>query len=89
MTDPTLDEFNPQEQPKIVWPASVLVARAYLDQLDAQQGDSAGARTRRCGSALDTSGQGQAREGGARPAERSRGQLDQDAAAASGAMRCG
>jgi hypothetical protein len=27
------DEFNPQEQPKIVWPASFVVARAYVDQL--------------------------------------------------------
>ncbi|HYW31494.1 MAG TPA: hypothetical protein VE869_08315 [Gemmatimonas sp.] len=25
--------FNPQEQPKLVWPASFVVARAYLDQL--------------------------------------------------------
>jgi hypothetical protein len=27
------DEFNPQEQPRVVWPASFVVARAYLDQL--------------------------------------------------------
>ncbi len=27
------DEFNPQHQPKIVWPADLVVARAYLDQL--------------------------------------------------------
>jgi hypothetical protein len=27
------DHFNPQEQPKLVWPASFVVARAYLDQL--------------------------------------------------------
>ena len=26
-------EFNPQQQPKVVWPASSVVARAYLDQL--------------------------------------------------------
>jgi hypothetical protein len=28
-----LDEFNAQEQSKIVWPATSVVARAYLDQL--------------------------------------------------------
>ena len=28
-----LDEFNPQHQPRIEWPAEVVVARAYLDQL--------------------------------------------------------
>jgi hypothetical protein len=28
-----LDYFNTQDQPKIVWPASFVVARAYLDQL--------------------------------------------------------
>ncbi len=27
------DVFNPQNQPKFVWPASFVVARAYLDQL--------------------------------------------------------
>jgi hypothetical protein len=27
------DQFNPQEQPKFVWPASFSLARAYLDQL--------------------------------------------------------
>ena len=26
-------EFNPQQQPKVVWPASSVVARAYVDQL--------------------------------------------------------
>jgi hypothetical protein len=28
------DEFNPQEQPRIMWPATPTVARAYLDQLN-------------------------------------------------------
>ena len=31
-------EFNPQQQPKVVWPASSVVARAYLDQLTRSQG---------------------------------------------------
>ena len=28
-----MDVFNPQEQPKVTWPANAAVARAYLDQL--------------------------------------------------------
>ena len=28
-----LAEFNPQQQPRVVWPANATVARAYLDQL--------------------------------------------------------
>ena len=32
------EEFNAQEQPKIVWPASSVVARAYLDQLTRTKG---------------------------------------------------
>jgi hypothetical protein len=33
-----LDYFNTQDQPKIVWPASVVVARAYADQLARSNG---------------------------------------------------
>jgi len=32
------DLFNPQNQPKFVWPASFVVARAYLDQLNRGKG---------------------------------------------------
>jgi hypothetical protein len=32
------DHFNAQEQPKLVWPASLVVARAYLDQLVRSKG---------------------------------------------------
>ncbi len=31
------EEFNSQNQPKVVWPASFIVARAYLDQLERTQ----------------------------------------------------
>ncbi|HEY0969652.1 MAG TPA: hypothetical protein VGE02_01610 [Gemmatimonadales bacterium] len=31
-------EFNPQSQPKLVWPATFSLARAYLDQLERGQG---------------------------------------------------
>jgi hypothetical protein len=34
------DVFNPQNQPKLVWPASFVVARAYLDQLVRDNGIS-------------------------------------------------
>src|SRR5439155_1482837 len=33
-----LDYFNSQDQPKLVWPASIVVARAYLDQLARSSG---------------------------------------------------
>jgi hypothetical protein len=33
-----MDVFNPQRQPKLVWPASFVVARAYLDQLERNHG---------------------------------------------------
>ena len=36
------DYFNAQQQPKIVWPASFSVARAYVDQLERSRGLSAG-----------------------------------------------
>ncbi len=29
----TFDTFNPQEQPRVTWPATFVVAKAYLDQL--------------------------------------------------------
>jgi hypothetical protein len=34
----TFDHFNAQEQPKLVWPASFSLARAYLDQLERDGG---------------------------------------------------
>lgn len=34
----TFDEFNPQHQPTIEWPADVSVARAFLDQLERGEG---------------------------------------------------
>ena len=33
-----LDYFNTQDQPKITWPASFVVARAYVDQLERSNG---------------------------------------------------
>jgi hypothetical protein len=37
-----LDYLNTQGQPKLVWPASFALARAYLDQLERSQGLDAG-----------------------------------------------
>jgi hypothetical protein len=45
-------EFNPQSQPKIVWPAAFPVVRSYLDQLVRNQGLAA-ARTTAIAGALD------------------------------------
>jgi hypothetical protein len=33
-----LDAFNPQDQKRIVWPATFALARAYLDQLGRNDG---------------------------------------------------
>jgi hypothetical protein len=46
------EQYNPQSQPKVVWPAAFPVVRSYLDQL--VRGDGlASARTTAIGSALD------------------------------------
>ena len=42
-----MDVFNAQEQPKMTWPANVVVSRAYLDQLNRSKGDLHGTRRRR------------------------------------------
>jgi hypothetical protein len=57
-------EFNPQSQPKIVWPAAFPVVRSYLDQL-VRGGGLAGARTTAIGRALDAA---ERQRGAARPA---------------------
>jgi hypothetical protein len=80
-------EFNPQEQQKISWPAGVVVARAYLDQLNRSHGIQAD-RARALKTALD-------RAEGARPGNKNTaeivgqldalaGQIETDAAASSG-----
>ena len=47
-----MNEYNPQSQPKIVWPPAFVVVRAYLDQLVRDKG-LAGERTTAIASALD------------------------------------
>ena len=46
------DEFNPQSQPRIVWPAAFPVVRSYLDQLVRDNGLAA-SRTSAIARALD------------------------------------
>jgi hypothetical protein len=41
-----MDRFNPQQQTKLVWPASFVVARAYLDQLGRNRGLASDRATR-------------------------------------------
>ena len=47
-----MEQFNPQSQPRIVWPAAFPVVRSYLDQLVRNDGLAA-ARTTAIGQALD------------------------------------
>jgi hypothetical protein len=47
-----LEQYNPQSQPKIVWPAAFPVVRSYLDQLNRNDGLAAARRTA-IASALD------------------------------------
>jgi hypothetical protein len=51
-----MEEYNPQSQPKIVWPAAFVVVRAYLDQLVRGNG-LAQQRTTSIASALDAAEQ--------------------------------
>jgi hypothetical protein len=60
----TLKEYNPQSQPKYVWPAAFPVVRSYLDQLVRNEGLAAD-RTKAVGAALDAA---EKRSGAARSA---------------------
>jgi hypothetical protein len=78
-------EFNPQSQPRIVWPAAFPVVRSYLDQLVRNNGLAA-ARTTAIGQALDAA---ERQSGAARRTALNRlaGQVDADARAAADAAR--
>ncbi|MBL0173310.1 MAG: hypothetical protein IPP90_22010 [Gemmatimonadaceae bacterium] len=80
-----LDQFNPQSQPKIVWPAAFPVVRSYLDQLVRNNGLAA-ARTSAIGSALDAA---EAQSGAARRASLTKlaAAVTKDAAGAKDAAR--
>ncbi|MBX6332385.1 MAG: hypothetical protein IRY91_11110 [Gemmatimonadaceae bacterium] len=80
-----LDVLNPQDQPKIVWPAAFPVARAYVDQLVRDHGLPE-ARTSAITSALNSAehASGAARR---RTLEKLAAELDRDAQSASDAKR--
>jgi hypothetical protein len=75
-----LNEYNPQSQPHIVWPAAFPVVRSYLDQLVRGNG-LAGARTTAIDQALTAA---ERQSGAARRAALTRlaGQVDKDVAGA-------
>jgi hypothetical protein len=70
-----LDEFNAQLQPKLTWPATPVVARAYLDQLTRSKALTS-ERSVAIKAAVDRHDKAKLKE--------LAGQLDQDATAASG-----
>jgi hypothetical protein len=80
-----MEEYNPQSQPKIVWPAAFPVARSYLDQLARNDGLPAARRTA-VAAALDAA---ERASGAARRDALSRlaTELDADAARASDTAR--
>ena len=80
-----MEEFNPQSQPRITWPAAFPVARSYLDQL--VRGDGlAASRTTAIGRALDAA---ERQSGAARRMALTRlaAQVDADARGARDAAR--
>jgi hypothetical protein len=81
----TMNEYNPQSQPKITWPAAFPVVRSYLDQLVRNKGLSA-ARTRPIARALDAA---ERQSGAARRASLTRlaATVDADARTAKDAAR--
>ncbi len=80
-----LDEFNAQHQPKIVWPANAVVARAYIDQLNRTKGIDA-ARAAAVLAAMDRVEKAQRGRAGTAliQLDALATQLESDAAAASG-----
>ncbi|HYT73481.1 MAG TPA: hypothetical protein VEL79_01925 [Vicinamibacterales bacterium] len=78
-----MDEFNAQKQPKITWPASFTVARAYLDQLNrghALAADKASALK----TALDKADKGKPAKAVLDRLDTLAGQIEKDAASATG-----
>jgi hypothetical protein len=79
-----MDQLNVQKQPKIVWPASFVVSRAYLDQLNrahALPADRASALK----SAIDKADKGKPSKSALDHLDALATQLEKDAASASGA----
>jgi hypothetical protein len=81
------DELNVQEQGRVVWPATPVVARAYLDQLTRSRSIDA-ERARAVKTALDRADDARASRGKSQPAidqlDGLAAQIDRDASAATG-----
>jgi hypothetical protein len=81
------EEFNSQQQPKVTWPSSVVVARAYLDQLKRSKAIGE-ARAGAISSTLDRAERVRSNDRGAAPAAAElvtlAADLERDAATASG-----
>jgi hypothetical protein len=81
------EEFNSQNQPKVTWPSSIVVARAYLDQLKRSKAVT-GARADTISATLDRAERVSPRDKGA-PAAASdlttlAAELERDAGTAAG-----
>ena len=78
------DEFNSQNQPKVTWPPSFIVAKAYVDQLERGQALD-GARAKALRTAFD---QGDKRNKGALDElDKAAADLEKDAAASKDPVR--
>jgi len=78
-----LDEFNAQEQPRMTWPATFKVARAYLDQLNRSKALNA-ARASALKSAIDKADKDKPAKGALDTLDTLAGEIEKDAASASG-----
>jgi hypothetical protein len=78
-----LDVFNAQMQPKVTWPPTTVVARAYLDQLNRSKSIDA-ARAAAVKTALDKTEKGRPNKAAIDQLEAVARQVEQDAASASG-----
>ena len=78
-----LDVFNAQMQPKVSWPPTTVVARAYLDQLNRTSALDA-ARVAAVKSALDKTEKGKPNKAAIDQLDTVAQQLEQAAASASG-----
>jgi hypothetical protein len=82
------EEFNPQQQPKVAWPATAVVAKAYIDQLNRTRAIQP-ARAKAVVEAMERADRLRAGDRGIPAAvsglDALAGQLETDAAAATGA----